>query len=59
MNLTIFILKGYKIWGKNNSSVNIRFAAKTSEISLKTSEVVTLMHIIHVCTLGRFQLCDV
>jgi len=32
MNLTIFILKGYKIWGKNNSSVNIRFAAKTSDI---------------------------
>jgi len=30
-----------------------------SELSLKTSEVVTLMHIIHVCTLGRSQLCDV
>ena len=29
-----------------------------SEISLKTSEMVTLMHIIHVCTLGRSQLCD-
>jgi len=32
MNLTIFILKGYKIGGKNNSSVNIRYAAKTSDI---------------------------
>jgi len=32
MNLTIFILKGYKIGEKNNSSVNIRFAAKTSHI---------------------------
>ena len=31
MNLTIFIRKGYKI-GKNNSSVNIIFAAKTSDI---------------------------
>jgi len=28
MNLTIFILKGYKIGEKNISSVNIRFAAK-------------------------------
>jgi len=52
MNLTIFILKRYKIGGKNNSSLNIKFAAKTSE-------VVALMHIIHVCTLGRPQLCDV
>ena len=32
MNLTIFILKRYKIRGKNNSSVNNRFAAKTSGI---------------------------
>ena len=32
MNLTIFILKGCKIWGRNNSSVNIRYAAKTSDI---------------------------
>ena len=32
MNLTIFILKGYKIGGKNNSSVDIRYAAKTSDI---------------------------
>jgi len=32
---------------------------QTSEISLKTSEVVTLMHIIHVYTLGSSQLCDV
>jgi len=31
-NYSIFILKRHKIWGKNNSSVNIRFAAKTSEI---------------------------
>ena len=61
MNLTIFILKRYKIGGKNNSSVNIRFVTKyqLSEFSLKTSEVVTRMHIIHVCTLGRPQLCDV
>jgi len=28
MNLAIFILKGYKIGGKNISSVNSRFAAK-------------------------------
>ena len=32
MNLTVFILKRYKIGGKNYSSVNIRFAAKTSDI---------------------------
>ena len=32
INLTIFILKGYKIGGRNNSSVNIRYAAKTSDI---------------------------
>jgi len=32
MNLTIFNLKICKIGGKNNSSVNIRFAAKTSDI---------------------------
>jgi len=32
---------------------------QTSEISVETSEVVTLMHIIQVCTLGRSQLCDV
>ena len=32
MNLTIFILKGYKIGGKNISSVNIRFAAKSSDM---------------------------
>ena len=32
MDLTIFILKGYKIGEKNNSSVNIRFAAKISDI---------------------------
>jgi len=32
MNLTIFILKGYKICERNNSSVNIRYAAKTSDI---------------------------
>ena len=32
MNLTIFILKGYKIGGENNSSVNIRFSAKPSDI---------------------------
>jgi len=32
MKLTNFILKGYKILGKKSSSVNIRFAAKTSNI---------------------------
>jgi len=32
MKLTNFILKGYKIGERNNSSVNIRFAAKTSDI---------------------------
>ena len=32
MNLPIFILKGYKIGERNNSSVNIRYAAKTSDI---------------------------
>ena len=32
MNLAVFILKGYKIGGKNNSLVNIRYAAKTSDI---------------------------
>jgi len=32
---------------------------QSSEISPKTSEVVTLMHIILVCTFGRPQLCDV
>jgi len=31
MNLTIFILKGHKS-GKKNSSVNIRFFVKTSDI---------------------------
>jgi len=30
--LTIFILKRYKIGERNNSSVNIRYAAKTSDI---------------------------
>jgi len=59
INLTIFILKRYKIGERNNSSVNIRYAAKTSDISLKTSEVATLMHVIHVCTLQRSHLCDV
>jgi len=32
MNLTIFILKGHKIGKKSISSVNIRFAAKSSDI---------------------------
>jgi len=32
MKLTIFILKGYKIGEKNNSSINIRIVAKTSAI---------------------------
>ena len=54
MNLTIFILKRYKIRGKN-----ILPKHQTSENSLKTSEVVPLMDIIHVCTLGRSQLCGV
>ena len=62
MNLTIFILKGYKICGKKQQLSQHQICCqniKTSEIFLKTSEVVTLMHIIHVCTLGRSQLCDV
>ena len=60
MNLTIFILKRYKIRGKI-AQLKSDFLPKhqTSKISLKTSEVVPLMHIIHVCTLGRPQLCDV
>jgi len=33
MNLSMFILKGCKVGEKNNSSVNIRFASKTSDIS--------------------------
>jgi len=32
MNLSMFILKGYKTGEKNNSSGNIRFAAKTWDI---------------------------
>jgi len=61
MNLTIFILKGCKIGGKTTAQSTSDLLPKnqTSEFSLKTSEVVTLMHIIHVCTLGRPQLCDV
>ena len=60
MNLTIFILKRYRIRGKI-AQLTSDFLPKhqTSENSLKTSEVVTLMHIIHVCTLGRSQLCGV
>jgi len=55
MNLAIFILKGYEIGGKKQQLSQ----HQTSEISLKTSEVVTLMHIIYVCALGRSQLCHV
>jgi len=32
MKLTTFILKGYKIGEKYNSSVNIKIAAKTSDV---------------------------
>jgi len=52
MNLPYFhLLKGRKCGRKNNSSVNIRFVAKTSDIGnisqnirsdVKTSEVATL-----------------
>jgi len=61
MNLTIFTLKGYKIGEKTSaqSTSDLLPNHQTSEISLKTSEVVTLMHIVHVCTLGRSQVCDV
>jgi len=54
MKLTTFSLKGYKIGEKTP-------AQSTSELLPKhqTPEVVTLMHIIHVRTLGRSQLCDV
>jgi len=51
MNLTTFILKGYKI---EETKITAKSASdllpkhQTSEISLKTSEVATLMHIIHV-----------
>ena len=55
MNLSMFILTGYKIWGKKQQLSQHQI----SEISLKTSEMVTLMHIILVCTLGKSQLCDV
>jgi len=34
MNLTTFILKGYKIGEKNNRLGNIRFAAKTWDIRI-------------------------
>ena len=44
MNLTHFHIKSTENLGKNNSSVNIRFVAKTSDISLK-SEVATLVRI--------------
>jgi len=49
-------------WGKKTtaqSTSDLLPKHQTSEFSLKTSEVVTLKHIIHVCTLGRPQLCDV
>ena len=61
MNLTISILKGYKIGRITTAQSTSDMLPKhqTSEISLKTSEVVTLVHIIHVCTSGRSQLCDV
>jgi len=39
MNLTIFILKRYKIGGKNNSSLNIRFTAKTSDIRIFSQNI--------------------
>jgi len=61
MKLTIFILKGYKTGEKTSaqSTSDLLPNHQTSEIYLKTSEVVTLMHITHVCTLGRSQVCDV
>jgi len=39
MTLIIFILKGYKIGGENISSVNIRFAAKTSDIRTSSQNI--------------------
>ena len=62
MNLTIFILKGYKIGGKKQQLSQHQICCQNirhQKFLSKTSEVVTLMHIIHVCTLGRSQLCDV
>jgi len=61
MNLSMFILKGYKTGEKTTAQVTSDLLLKheISEISLKISEVVTLMHIIHVCTSRRSQLCDV
>jgi len=57
----MFILKGYKTGEKTTAQVTSDLLPKheISEISLKISEVVTLMHIIHVCTSRRSQLCDV
>jgi len=44
---------------KAQSTSDVLPKHQTSEISLKTSEVAVLMHIIPVCTLGRPQLCGV
>jgi len=61
MNVGMFILKGYKTGKKTTAQLTSDLLPKheMSEISLKTLEVVILMHVIHVCTLGRSQLCDV
>jgi len=62
INLTAFILKGYKIGETKTtaqSTSDLLPKHQASQISLKTSEVTTLLHIIRVCTLGRSQLCDV
>ena len=62
INLTTFILKGYKIGetkttGQTTSDLLPKHQA--SQSSFKTSQVATLLHIIHVCTLERPPLCDV
>ena len=61
-DLTTFILKGYKI-GETKTTAqttsDLLPKHQASQSSLKTSEVATLLHIIHVYTLERSSLCDV
>ena len=62
INLTTFILKEYKI-GETKTTAqttsDLLPKHQASQSSLKTSEVATLLLIIHVCTLERSPLCDV
>ena len=62
INLTTFILKGYKIEETKTTAQttsDLLPKRQASQSSLKTSEVATLLHTIHVCTLERSPLCDV